>query len=160
MNYPVWNLPILGGSLTVAIIAIIHVLISHLAIGGGAFLAAAEIWSDRVPADQGNMIRRWLHRFATFFLVYTTVFGAMTGVGIWFSIQLAGPEATSLLIHQFVFAWATEWVTFIAELTVLYLYYYGWETNTRRMQVFLAVSYFVISWFSFFPHRQAKPSDC
>ncbi|MBN2340582.1 MAG: cytochrome ubiquinol oxidase subunit I [Deltaproteobacteria bacterium] len=148
MNYPVWNFPILGGSLVVAIIAIIHILISHLAIGGGAFLAVAEIWSNKM-AD-GERIRKWLHKFATFFLVYTTVFGAITGVGIWFSIQLASPEATSLLIHQFVFAWATEWVTFIGELTVLYLYYYGWNSNSRRMQVFLAVAYFVIAWFSLF----------
>jgi mono/diheme cytochrome c family protein len=148
MNYPVWNLPVLGGSLVVAIIAIIHILISHLAIGGGAFMAVAEIWSDRV--EDGERIRRWLHRFATFFLVYTTVFGAITGVGIWFSIQLASPEATSLLIHQYVFAWATEWVMFLAELTVLYLYYYGWKTNSRRMQRFLAVAYFVIAWLSLF----------
>lgn len=148
MNYPVWNFPILGGSLVVAIIAIIHILISHLAIGGGAFLAVAEIWSNKV--EDGEKIRKWLHKFATFFLVYTTVFGAITGVGIWFSIQLASPEATSLLIHQFVFAWATEWVTFIGELTVLYLYYYGWNSNSRSMQVFLAVAYFVIAWFSLF----------
>ncbi len=148
MNYPVWNLPLLGGSLVVAIIAVIHVLISHLAIGGGAFLAVAEIWSDRV--GDGERIRRWLHKFATFFLIYTTVFGAITGVGIWFSIQLASPEATSLLIHQFVFAWATEWVTFIGELTVLYLYYYGWGTNSRGMQKLLAVAYFAIAWLSLF----------
>jgi cytochrome d ubiquinol oxidase subunit I len=115
MNYPVWNLPILGGSLVVAIIAIFHVLVSHLAIGGGAFLAVAEIWSDRQP--DGARIRAWLHRFASAFLVLTTVFGAMTGVGIWFSIQLASPDATSLLIHQFVFAWAIEWVLFLAERT-------------------------------------------
>ncbi len=148
MNYPVWNLPILGGSLVVAIIAIIHILIVHVAIGGGAFLAIAEIWSDRVK--DGERIRKWLHKFATFFLIYTTVFGAITGVGIWFSIQLASPEATSLLIHQYVFAWATEWVTFIGELTVLYLYYYGWKTNSRKMQKFLAIAYFLIAWLSLF----------
>jgi len=146
MNYPVWNLPILGGSLVVAIIAIIHVLISHLAIGGGAFMAVAEVWSDRQP--DGERVRAWLRKFATYFLVYTTVFGAMTGVGIWFSIQLASPEGTSLLIHQFVFAWAIEWVMFLAELTVLYLYYYGWKVNSRAMQRFLAIAYFVIAWLS------------
>ena len=148
MNYPVWNLPVLGGSLVVAIIAVIHVLIAHLAIGGGAFLAVAEIWSDRL--ENGERVRKWLRKFATFFLIYTTVFGAITGVGIWFSIQLASPEATSLLIHQYVFAWVTEWVTFIGELTVLYLYYYGWKTNSRKMQKFLAVAYFVIAWLSLF----------
>ena len=148
MNYPVWDIPLLGNGLVVAIIAIIHVLISHLAIGGGAFLFVAEVWSDR-RAD-GERIRLWLHRYATYFLVYTTVFGAVTGVGIWFAIQLANPEATSLLIHQFVFAWAIEWVMFLGELTTLYLYYYGWKVNPRRSQVFLAGAYFVIAWMSLF----------
>ena len=148
MNYPVWNVPVLGGGLVVAIIAIIHVLISHIAIGGGAFLAVAEMWSDR--QKEGDRIRQWLHRYTTIFLVYTTVFGAITGVGIWFSIQLASPEGTSLLIHQFVFAWAIEWVFFFGELSVLYLYYYGWKTNSRKMQRFLALAYFVIAWGSLF----------
>jgi cytochrome d ubiquinol oxidase subunit I len=144
MNYPVWDVPILGGGMVVAIIAIIHVLISHFAVGGGALLFVAELWSDRQP--DGEKIRGWLRKYATFFLVYTTVFGAMTGVGIWFSIQLASPEGTSLLIHQFVFAWAIEWVMFLGELTVLYLYYYGWDSNSRRLQIWLAGLYFLIAW--------------
>ncbi|MCP4591729.1 MAG: hypothetical protein GY842_13395 [bacterium] len=148
MNYPVWDVPFLGSGLVVAIIAVIHILISHLAIGGGAFLFVAELWSNR--SDDGMRIRDWLHGYATYFLVYTTVFGAVTGVGIWFAIQLANPEATSLLIHQFVFAWAIEWVMFLVELTVLYLYYYGWKTNRRGYQTFLAGAYFVIAWMSLF----------
>jgi hypothetical protein len=148
MNYPVWDIPFLGAGLVVAIIAIIHVLIAHVAIGGGAFLFIAEIWSDRQP--NAEAIRAWLHKYATWFLVYTTVIGAVTGVGIWFSIQLASPEGTSLLIHQFVFAWAIEWVMFLGELTILYLYFYGWKKNSRGMQVFLAGAYFVIAWLSLF----------
>ncbi len=118
MNYPVWDVPFIGSGLVVAIIAIIHVLISHLAIGGGAFIYVAEYWSDR--QKNGQAIRDWLHKYATYFLVYTTVFGAVTGVGIWFAIQLANPEGTSLLIHQFVFAWAIEWVLFLGELSILH----------------------------------------
>lgn len=144
MNYPVWDVAGLGSGLVVAIIAIIHVLISHIAVGGGAFLVVAEIWASRQP--DADRIRGWLHKFATFFLVYTTVIGATTGVGIWFSIQLANAEATSLLIHQFVFAWAVEWVFFLGELTVLYLYYYGFGKNSVRMQAFLAGAYFIIAW--------------
>ncbi len=146
MNYPVWDVPGISAGLVVAVIAIIHVLISHIAVGGGAFLFIAELWAQR-QADQ-ERVRAWLKRYVTFFLVYTTVFGAITGVGIWFSIQLASPEATSLLIHQFVFAWAIEWVAFLGELTVLYLYYYGWSTNSQQRQVFLAGAYFFIAWTS------------
>ena len=148
MNYPVWDIPFLGSGLVVAIIAVIHILIAHVAIGGGAFLFIAEIWSDR--QINGDAIRAWLRKYATYFLIYTTVFGAVTGVGIWFSIQLASPEGTSLLIHQFVFAWAIEWVMFLGELTTLYLYFYGWEKNSRQMQIFLAGAYFVIAWGSLF----------
>lgn len=148
MNYPVWDVPWLGAGLVVAIIAVFHVLVSHFAIGGGVFLFAAEWWAGRVP-DPGR-VRDFLHRYATFFLVFTTVFGAMTGVGIWFAIGLASPEGTSLLIHEFVFAWATEWVVFLVELTILYLYYYGWKRNSSRYQLFLAGAYFGVSWFSLF----------
>ncbi len=148
MNYPVWDVPFLGSGLVVAIIAIIHILIAHLAIGGGAFLFVAEIWAKR--QSNGKSIREWLHRYTKYFLVYTTIFGAITGVGIWFSIQLANPEATSLLIHQFVFVWAAEWVMFLGELTTLYLYFYGWAKNSQSMQIFLAGAYFVIAWFSLF----------
>jgi len=148
MNYPVWDVPFLGSGLVVAIIAIIHMLISHFAIGGGALLFAAEVWAEK--QTEKERILEWLHKFATFFLITTTVLGAVTGVAIWFAIQLAGPEATSLLIHQFVFVWALEWIAFLAELTVLYLYYYGWKTNSRAMQIFLAGAYFVIAWSSLF----------
>ena len=67
MNYPVWDVPFIGSGLVVAIIAIIHVLISHLAIGGGAFIFVAELWSDR--QKNGQVIRDWLHQYATYFLV-------------------------------------------------------------------------------------------
>lgn len=150
MSYPVWDVAFLGSGLVVAILAILHVLVSHLAIGGGAFLFGAELWAARQEEAEQQRIRAFLHRFGTFFLVFTTVFGAVTGVGIWFSIQLANPEATSLLIHQYAFAWAIEWVAFLGELSVLYLYYYGWEHNTLRMQRFLAGAYFVIAWASLF----------
>jgi len=154
MNYPVWDVPVLGAGLVVAIIAVFHVLVSHFAIGGGAFLFGAEWWASQLSrsgrAADGERVRDFLHRYATFFLVFTTVFGAMTGVGIWFAIGLASPEGTSLLIHQFVFAWATEWVMFLAELSLLYLYYYGWNRNPQKDQRFLAGAYFVVSWFSLF----------
>lgn len=148
MNYPVWDVAGIGSGLVVAIIAIIHVFISHLAVGGGAFLLVAEWWASRQP--EATRVRDWLHQYASWFLVFTTVAGATTGVGIWFAIQLANPEATSLLIHQFVFAWAVEWVFFLLELTVLYLYYYGWKTNGPSLQLGLASLYFATAWGSLF----------
>ena len=58
----------------------------------------------------------YLHRHARFFILLTVVFGAITGVGIWWTIGLASPLATEMLIRTFVFGWATEWVFFVVEI--------------------------------------------
>ncbi|MCK5096785.1 MAG: hypothetical protein KAR45_01715, partial [Desulfobacteraceae bacterium] len=42
MNYPVWELYTTGGGFLIAFIAVIHVYVSHLAVGGGLFLILAE----------------------------------------------------------------------------------------------------------------------
>jgi hypothetical protein len=41
VNYPVWQLGIPGG-LLIAFVAVIHVFVSHLPVGGGAYLVLTE----------------------------------------------------------------------------------------------------------------------
>lgn len=124
MNYPVWEVPLIGSPWVVGIIAIFHVMISHFAVGGGLYLAVAE----RKALKEGRL--DWLpllEKHSKFFLLLTGVFGAVSGVGIWFAIGLIHPEATSTLIHNFVFGWAIEWVFFIVELSAAAVYYYSWN---------------------------------
>lgn len=123
MNYPFWDVPIIGGAWVIGIIAIFHVMISHFAVGGGFYLPLTE----RKALKEGRA--DWLkivRGHSRFFLIVTGVFGAVSGVGIWFSIGLVNPEATSALIHNFVFAWAIEWVFFMVELSTAAVYYYTW----------------------------------
>ena len=40
MNYPIWDLPASG--LLIAFVAILHVFVSHFAVGGGLFLVLLE----------------------------------------------------------------------------------------------------------------------
>jgi len=42
MNYPVWYVPAFGGGLLIAMVAIVHVFVSHFAVGGGLYLVLAE----------------------------------------------------------------------------------------------------------------------
>jgi hypothetical protein len=42
MNYPLWDVPWIGGGVLIAIIAIVHVFISHFAVGAGLFNVLAE----------------------------------------------------------------------------------------------------------------------
>jgi hypothetical protein len=98
MDYPFWDLPF-GYGILIAVVAILHVFISHFAIGGGFFLVVSE----RVARKAGDTVHlEFLERLSKFFVLATLVTGALTGVGIWFVIGLLNPAAVAVLIHNFI----------------------------------------------------------
>ncbi|MFZ4441412.1 MAG: cytochrome ubiquinol oxidase subunit I, partial [Syntrophales bacterium] len=147
MNYPIWHLPQIGGGLVIAIIAILHVVISHLAVGGGLFLVLTER-KARITGDQALL--DYVKRHTNFFVLLTMVFGGVSGVGIWFIIALVHPAATSVLIHNFVFGWAIEWVFFIGEIVALLIYYHRFDKMDPKDHMILGWLYFVFAWLSLF----------
>jgi cytochrome bd-type quinol oxidase subunit 1 len=132
MNYPFWQVPVIGSGWIIGMIAIYHVMISHFAVGGGFWLPLAERKAIREGRTDWH---EQLLRHSKFFLILTGVFGAVSGVGIWFAIGLAQPEATSTLIHNFVFGWAMEWVFFIVELSTAAVYYYTWGRVSQELHL-------------------------
>lgn len=147
MNYPVWQLDFLGGGLLIAAIAVFHVYISHFAVGGGLFLVLTELKAYR---DNDSAMLEYVRKHTAFFLLITMVAGGITGVGIWFTISLLQPAATSVLIHTFVFGWASEWVFFVIEIVALFIYYYGFRTMQRRHHLIIGWIYFGAAWMSLF----------
>jgi len=147
MNYPVWQLEFLGGGFLIAVIAIIHVYVAQFAVGGGLFLVLTE-HLGRSRNDQG--IIDFVKKHTKFFLLLTMVFGALTGVGIWFTISLLNPSATSVLIHTFVFAWGTEWVFFVTEIVALFIYFYTFDRLSKRNHLIIGWIYFGAAWMSLF----------
>ncbi|MFN3962050.1 MAG: cytochrome ubiquinol oxidase subunit I, partial [Fimbriimonadaceae bacterium] len=132
MNYPVWDVPGVGGPWVIGIISIFHVLIAWFAVGGGIYLPYAERKLYREGREEWLPV---LKKHSRMFLVLTGVFGAVSGVGIWFAIGLVQPEATSTLIHNFVFGWAIEWVFFVIELAAAAVYYYTWDRIPRELHL-------------------------
>ncbi len=143
MNYPIWDLPASG--LMIAFVAIVHVFVSHFAVGGGLFLVLTE-WKARKEGD--DRLLDYVRRHSRFFVLLTLVFGAVTGVGIWFTIGLVHPSATSSLINTFVWAWAIEWVFFLTEIAAALVYYYGWDRLTAREHMIVGWIYFGAAWMS------------
>jgi cytochrome bd-type quinol oxidase subunit 1 len=92
----------------------------------------------------------FIRRYARFLILFSFVAGAVTGVGIWFVIAIASPEAISLLIRQFVWAWATEWVFFAVEITSGYVYYFYWDKMSPKTHVRVGIVYAVSAWLSLF----------
>ncbi len=139
MNYPIWQLDFSGGGLLIACMAIIHVYISHFAVGGGLFLVLTE---HKALRENSTDIMAYVKRHTKFFMLLTMVAGSLTGVGIWFTISLLNPSATSALIHLFLFAWAIEWTFFFVEILSLFLYYHTFGKISDRNHLILGWIYF------------------
>jgi cytochrome d ubiquinol oxidase subunit I len=112
-------------------------MISQFAVGGGLYLPMAErkahaAWPTPRCAPHGWQAAG---NHSKFFLILTGVFGTVSGVGIWFAIGLTHPEATSTLIHNFVFGWAMEWVFFLVELATVAVYYYTWNRIDEKLHL-------------------------
>lgn len=144
MNYPFWD-PSLGYGVMMAMLAVFHVFVSHFAIGGGLYLVVNEHLA-RKAGDQARLA--FLEKLSKFFALVTLVAGALTGVGIWFIIGLLAPTATEILIHNYVWGWATEWTFFVVEITSAMLYFYGWKRLSARSHLTLGWIYFAAAWLS------------
>ena len=143
MNYPIWEVPAAG--LLIAAIAVLHVFISHFAVGGGLFLVLLE---NKAYRDKDPALLRFVRAHTRFFALLTLVLGAVTGVGIWFAISLVHPQATSTLIQIFVWIWAIEWTFFLTEITAAMVYYYGWDRLSPRNHLIVGWIYFGAAWLS------------
>lgn len=145
MHYPWWYVPYLTAPMLIAVISVLHVLVSHYAVGGGLFLAVevrhAYRTGDRAYLD-------YLHGHAGFFILLTVVFGAITGVGIWWTIGLTSPLATEVLIRTFVFGWATEWVFFVVEIAAAFIFYYYWGRLPEKTHTTMGWIYAAAAWIS------------
>jgi cytochrome bd-type quinol oxidase subunit 1 len=145
MQYPLWEVPVLGGGMVIAIVATVHVVVAHFAVGAGLFTAVTEY---RAYKYNKPVLLRFLKDFSHYLVLVSFVFGALTGVGIWFSISLASPEATSALIHLFVWGWAIEWVFFFVEIAAGYVYYYNWDKMDRKTHLTVAWIYAISAYMS------------
>jgi cytochrome bd ubiquinol oxidase subunit I len=129
----------------IAIISVVHVLVAHYAVGGGLFLAIETAFAYRTRDTQ---YLNYLKRHARFFILLTVVFGAITGVGIWWTIGLASPLATEVLISTFVFGWAMEWVFFVIEITSAFIFYYCWGKLPEKTHIVIGSIYALSAWIS------------
>jgi len=140
MNYPVWELYYTGGGLLIALIAVVHVYVAHFAVGGGLFLVLTEMKGLR---ENSPAVLEYTRKHSKFFLLVTMVFSAVTGVGIWFTISLLSPAATSILIHTFVFGFATEWVFFTLEIVAIFIYFYTFNKIDNKAHLIIGWIYAV-----------------
>ena len=145
MHYPWWYVPHLTAPMLIAVISVLHVLVSHYAVGGGLFLAVEVGHAYRT---KNREYLDYLHGHAKFFVLITVVFGAITGVGIWWTIGLCSPLATEFLIRTFLFGWATEWVFFVVEMIAAFIFLYYWGRLAEKVHTAIGWIYAAAAWIS------------
>jgi cytochrome bd-type quinol oxidase subunit 1 len=147
MDYPVWISESLAGAQLIAIVAVLHVFISHFAIGMGLYVVLAE----KIAIKSGNQdYKLFVKKSSGLILLISAILGALTGVGIWFTIALVSPVGTASLIHTFVWGWATEWIFFVLEIVAILVYYYTWGKVSDSTHQLWGWLYFIGGWMSLF----------
>ncbi len=144
MNYPIWDIA-MGGGVLMAVVAIAHVVVAHFAVGGGLVVAVTETLAVRRGDGE---LRELARRSSLILVLLSTVFGAVSGVGIWVTAGLIAPAAISALIHTYVWGWAIEWVFFIVEITTAVIYYATWDRISKGAHLLLIWVYFVSAYLS------------
>ena len=145
MHYPWWYVPGLTAPMLIAVIAVVHVFVSHYAVGGGILIALENQFAVKT---KDKAYRDYWYKHTRFFVLLTVAFGAITGVGIWWTIALTSPLATEKLIRTFVFGWAIEWVFFIVEITAAFITYYFWTKLPEKTHIIIAWIYALCAWIS------------
>lgn len=146
MNFPSVTFPLLGDRLIIAIIAVVHVIVSHgLAVGGSFFIVLLEYKSIR---ENNQRLNDLAYHMARWFFILTTSVGALTGVGIWFATNIFAPVGIGSLLRLFFWVWFIEWSIFVTELTLVAVYYLTWKQMTPRKHLRLGIAYTVTSLFT------------
>lgn len=148
MNFPYVEYTWLGNGTVIAIIAIIHVIISHgVAIGTSVLTVSLEYRAFKTENEKLDELAKTMAKWV---LIITTTVGAMTGVGIWFSTTVIQPDSIGALLRIFFWAWVTEWIVFITEVVILIIYYYTWDSwkspEKKKKHINLGISLSVASW--------------
>jgi len=137
--------PLMKG-LVIGGVGILHVFLAQFAIGGGILLYMFERRAQRGDPSA----RAFVDGYFRILVLVSFVIGALTGVAIWFTTIQVGARTIGLMIDEFHWLWATEWVWFAIEVTSGYAFYrFGPRLDDRARRRLLGL-YALAAWMSLF----------
>jgi cytochrome bd-type quinol oxidase subunit 1 len=128
-------------------IGILHVFLAQFAIGGGMLLCYFEGLAKR---GRERDARAFVDGYFQVLVLVSFVLGALTGVAMWFASIQVGPRTIGLMVDQFHWLWATEWVCFSIEVAAGYAFVRAGHRLGDRARLRLLVVYAAASWASLF----------
>lgn len=145
-HYPVNDFGPLMKGLVIGGVGIVHVFLAQFAIGGGMLLWYFERRAQRGEPDA----RTFVDGFFPVLVLVSFVLGALTGVAVWFTTIQVGARTIGLMIDEFHWLWATEWVCFSVEVVAGYAFYKIGHRLDAKTRLRLLALYAVASWLSLF----------
>ncbi|MCI4453560.1 MAG: cytochrome ubiquinol oxidase subunit I, partial [Thermodesulfobacterium sp.] len=143
--YPIWEVPYLSSALVIGLIASFHVLPSHLAVGA----LWVTVFIEKIGLEKNRPeYLAFIKRFTLLLLIFSFIFGSLSGIGIWYSATVSSPRGISALIHNYVWGWATEWVFFVIEVATIYTYYYTLGKVEPKTHLRIGYLYALAAWIS------------
>ena len=145
-HFPVNDFGPLMKGLVIGGVGIVHVFLAQFAIGGGMLLWYFERLAQRGVRDA----REFVDGFFRVLVLISFVLGALTGVAIWFTTIAVGARTIGLMIDQFHWLWATEWVCFSVEVVSGYAFYKIGHRLEPKVRLRMLALYAGASWLSLF----------
>lgn len=151
--FPPFRAWILGAGTVIGTNAVIHLIMAQgVALGFLGLLGMTDYWAWRHGRGSPEAWAKLLKRYLTFGTVVSSIGGAVTGAGIWFTIGTLAPRATASMLRIFFWPWFIEYLVFFLEVVAVLLLYFAWEWlgRRRRLRITLAVLYAGYSFLSAF----------
>lgn len=119
VHYPVHEFGPAMRGMVIGAVGIVHVFLAQFAIGGGMLLTYLQ-WR----AGRGDeLARRFIGSFFPLLVLVSFVLGALTGVAMWFTTIQVSARTIGLMVDEFHWIWAIEWVFFAVEIVAGYTFY-------------------------------------
>ena len=144
--YPVNDFGPAMRGMVIGAVGILHVFLAQFAIGGGFLLTYFQWLAGRGEPNA----RRFMDSFFKYLVLVSFVVGALTGVAMWLTTIQVGARTIGLMVDEFHWIWATEWVCFLVEVVAGYTFLRYGARLPDRARLGLLVTYAAASFFSLF----------
>lgn len=147
-DFPIFSMPLFGHRFIFAFDAIVHVFVSHAAVGGSIVLAFAQYFAIK---NNDKKFDELTYKVLFTLFILATAVGALTGIGIWVHVNIINPAAIGALLRVFFWKWFVEWIVFNVEMILLLMFFLTWKskpigTPAKAGHFKLVVGYAVASW--------------
>ena len=145
--YPIQDYGPLMKGLAIGGLGIFHVFLAQFAIGGGFLLWWFE-WLGQTGREP--RARALIDSVFQVLILLSFVVGALTGVGMWLTSIQVSPQTIGLMVDEFHWIWATEWIFFWLEVVAGYAFFRYRERLAPRTRLALLGVYSVAGFGSLF----------